>query len=47
MVQDGLRYYVPTLGNLSTTSGAVVPCIYPRKHSKALHTHAVDLCNGM
>jgi hypothetical protein len=47
MVQEGSWYHVSTLGNHSTTSGAVVPCIYPRNHSKAWHTAIVDLYNGM
>jgi hypothetical protein len=47
MVQEGPWYRVSTPGNHSTLCGAVVPCIYPRSHSKAWHTPVVDLCNGM
>jgi hypothetical protein len=46
MVQEGSWYHVSTPGNLSTTSGAVVPRIYLGNHSKAWHTPVVNLCNG-
>jgi hypothetical protein len=47
MVQEGSRYHVTTPGNLSTSSGAVVPRIYPGNHSKAWYTLIVHLCNDM
>jgi hypothetical protein len=46
MVQERSWYHVSTPGNLSTTSGAVVPRIYLGNHSKAWHTPVVNLCNG-
>jgi hypothetical protein len=47
MVQEGPRYHVSTLGNLSIASGAMVLRIYLGNHSKAWHTPIVDICNDM